>query len=89
MILTLTPLAPDDCLVWLHVAINFGDKLTDEEIIDRQDTVFAQDKWIVESQRPPEIPLDLSAELHIRADKFSVAYRRWISDLGINWGVTR
>ena len=89
MILTLTPLAPDDCLVWLHVAINFGDNLTDEEIIDRQDTVFAQDKWIVESQRPPEIPLDLSAELHIRADKFSVAYRRWISDLGINWGVTR
>ncbi len=89
MMLTLTPLAPDDCLVWLHVAINFGDDLTDDEIIARQDTVFAQDKWIVESQRPHEIPLDLSAELHIRADKLSVAYRRWLSDLGVSWGVAR
>jgi len=89
MLLTLTPLAPDDCLVWLHVAINFGDDLTDAEIIARQDKVFAQDKWIVESQRPAEIPLDLTDELHLRADKFSVAYRRWLSELGVQWGVTR
>ncbi len=89
MMLTLTPLAPDDCLVWLHVAINFGGDLTDDQIIARQDKVFAQDKWIVESQRPAEIPLDLSQELHIRADKLSVAYRRWLSDLGISWGVAR
>ncbi len=89
MMLTLTPLAPDDCLVWLHVAINFGDELTDADIISRQDQVFAQDKWIVESQTPPEIPLDLTDELHIRADKFSVAYRRWLADLGVNWGVSR
>ncbi len=87
MMLTVTPLAPDDCLVWLHVAINFGDDLTDEQIIDRQDKVFAQDKWIVESQRPPEIPLDLTDELHIRADKFSVAYRRWLKSQGLRWGV--
>ena len=89
MMLTLTPLAPDDCIVWLHVAINFGEDLTDEQIIDRQDQVFAQDKWIVESQRPFEIPLNLADELHIRADKFSVAYRRWLSDLGVSWGVAR
>jgi phenylpropionate dioxygenase-like ring-hydroxylating dioxygenase large terminal subunit len=89
MMLTLTPLATDDCLVWLHVAINFGADLTDAQIIDRQNQVFAQDKWIVESQRPVEIPLDLSDELHIRADKFSVAYRRWLSDLGVSWGVSR
>ena len=89
MMLTLTPLAPDDCLVWLHVAINFGGDLTDDQIIARQDKVFAQDKWIVESQRPAEIPLDLSQELHIRADKLSVAYRRWLSDLGISRGVAR
>lgn len=89
MMLTVTPLAPDDCLVWLHVAINFGAELTEAQIIDRQDRVFAQDKWIVESQRPHEIPLNLQDELHIRADKFSVAYRRWLDDLGVTWGVTR
>ena len=87
MMLTVTPLAPDDCLVWLLVAINFGDQVTEQQIIDRQDKVFSQDKWIVESQRPAEIPLDLKDELHIRADKFSVAYRRWLKGMGLKWGV--
>lgn len=87
MMLTITPLAPDDCLVWLHVAINFGDEVTDQQIIERQDQVFAQDKWIVESQRPPEIPLDLKDELHVRGDKYSVAYRRFLAERGITWGV--
>ena len=87
MMLTLTPLAEDDCLVWLLVAINFGDQVTEEQIIARQDEVFAQDKWIVESQRPKRIPLDLNDELHVRVDKYSVAYRRWLKDLGLVWGV--
>ena len=87
MMLTLTPLAEDDCLVWLLVAINFGDQVTEEQIIARQDEVFSQDKWIVESQRPKGIPLDLQDELHVRVDKFSVAYRRWLKDLGLVWGV--
>ena len=89
MLLTVTPLAPDDCLVWLHVAINFGEDLTDAQIIDRQDKVFEQDAWIVGSQRPAEIPLDPRAELHIRADKFSLAYRKWLGELGVVWGVQR
>lgn len=89
MLITLTPLAPDDCIVWLHVAINFGEDLTDDQIIDRQDAVFAQDKWIVESQSPPEISLDLNVDLHIRADKFGVAYRRWLKSLNVDWGVTQ
>ena len=88
MLITLTPLAPDDCVVWLHVAINYGEDLTDAQIIDRQDQVFAQDKWIVESQSPAEISLDLNVDLHIRADKFSVAYRRWLKSLNADWGVT-
>lgn len=87
MMLSATPLAEDDCLVWLLVAINFGDEVTEKQIVDRQDAVFAQDKWIVESQRPAGIPLDLQDELHIRPDKFSVAYRRWLKELGLTWGV--
>lgn len=87
MMLTLTPLEENDCLVWLLVGINFGDQVTEEQIIARQDEVFAQDKWIVESQRPQRIPLDLQDELHVRVDKYSVAYRRWLKDLGLTWGV--
>ena len=87
MMLAATPLTEDSCLVWLFVAINCGDEVTEEQIVDRQDQVFAQDKWIVESQRPAKIPLDLQDELHLRVDKYSVAYRRWLKDLGLTWGV--
>ena len=86
--LTVTPLAPDDCLVWTHVAINFGDQVTEDQIVSRQDKVFAQDKRIVETQRPYEIPLDLREELHVRSDKFCVAYRKWLKDIGVSWGVS-
>ena len=85
--LTVTPVAPDECLVWTHVAINFGGEVTEEQIVSRQDKVFAQDKRIVETQRPQEIPLDLREELHVRSDKYCVAYRKWLKDLGVSWGV--
>ena len=86
--LTLTPLAPDDCIVWLHIAINFGEELTEEQILDRQDRVFSQDKRIVETQRPYEMPLNMREELHVPSDHYGLAYRRWLKELGITWGVT-
>ena len=86
--LTVTPLAPDDCLVWPHIASNFGDEVTDEQIVKRTEAVFTQDKRIVETQRPYEIPLDLREELHVRSDKYCVAYRKWLKDIGVSWGVS-
>jgi hypothetical protein len=41
----------------------------------------------VESQRPEELPIDLSAELHVRgADKVSLEYRRWLIELAKSLG---
>ena len=85
--LTVTPLAPDDCIVWLQVAINFGEELTEEQILARQDKVFNQDKRIVETQRPYEIPLDLREELHAPSDLYLLEYRRWLREMGVTWGV--
>lgn len=48
-----------------------------------------QDQPIVESQRPHRMPLDPRVECHQRADRLSAAYRRWLRDLGLVWGVTR
>ncbi len=45
--------------------------------------VFAEDQRLVESQHPEELPLDLSAELHIRADQMSTAYRKALAALGM------
>ena len=48
-----------------------------------------QDKPIIESQRPHPLPLDLKEELHVRSDKYCVAYRRWLKELGVTWGVSQ
>lgn len=52
-----------------------------------QQTIFGQDKPILENQYPKRLPLDPRAETPIRADKSAIAYRRWLSQKGITYGV--
>lgn len=52
-----------------------------------QQTIFGQDKPILENQYPKRLPLDPRAETPIRADKSAIAYRRWLSGKGITYGV--
>ena len=87
--MAVTPLAEDDCLLWVQIAINYGFDLPEPQILERQDTVYNQDKPIIESQRPHPLPLDLKEELHVRSDKYCVAYRRWLKELGVTWGVSQ
>ncbi len=60
---------------------------TDLSIRMFQQTIFGQDKPILENQFPKRLPLDPRAETPIRADKSAIVYRRWLSDLGITYGV--
>jgi phenylpropionate dioxygenase-like ring-hydroxylating dioxygenase large terminal subunit len=48
--------------------------------------IFAQDKPILENHIPKRLPLDPRAETPIKADKSSIAYRRWLKDKGIVYG---
>jgi phenylpropionate dioxygenase-like ring-hydroxylating dioxygenase large terminal subunit len=48
--------------------------------------IFAQDKPILENQLPKRLPLDLRAEVPVRGDAASVAYRRWLHRLGVTYG---
>jgi len=47
-----------------------------QETLDFNHQVFAEDKAIVESQYPEDLPLDLAAEAHITADKSSLRMQR-------------
>jgi hypothetical protein len=48
--------------------------------------VMEQDRHIVENQKPEELPLDLSEELHLRgSDAGTLAYRRFLRELGVAW----
>ena len=87
--MAVTPLAVDDCLLWVQIAINYGFDLPEPQILERQDMVYNQDKPIIESQRPYPLPLDLKEELHVRSDKYCVAYRRRLKELGVTWGVSQ
>ncbi len=51
--------------------------------------IFGQDVAVVESQRPARLPLDPRAEQHQRADRTSLAYRRWLVARGIRYGTSR
>ncbi len=63
------------------------DVSTRNEIRRFQQGVIAQDKPILENQYPKRLPLDPRAETPIRADRSAIAYRRWLSRLGVTYGV--
>jgi len=58
------------------------DPAKDEEFVEFQRVILEQDRVVVESQRPEELPIDLSEELHIKGvDQVSIDYRRWLLEL--------
>lgn len=69
------------------MAMNYGHEIPMQALIDWQDAIFAQDLPVVESQSPPELPLDPAAEVSMRCDRTAVTYRRWLRDLGMTYGV--
>ncbi len=63
------------------------DVSTMSELRRFQQSVLSQDKPILENQNPKRLPLDPRAETPIRADRAAIAYRRWLSQLGVTYGV--
>jgi phenylpropionate dioxygenase-like ring-hydroxylating dioxygenase large terminal subunit len=79
------PTGPETCRVWIRLAMPDFD--SDEAAMRAfQDAIFAQDRPVVEGQRPRRLPLDPTAELHCAADRSSVAYRRLLRRLGVTFG---
>ncbi|MGA7409767.1 MAG: aromatic ring-hydroxylating dioxygenase subunit alpha [Bryobacteraceae bacterium] len=70
---------------YLYVLRNF--RLSDDELRKRYELdvkIMLQDKVILENQRPEELPLDLSEELHIKGpDAVAIEYRRMLGELGV------
>ncbi|MBT6275607.1 MAG: aromatic ring-hydroxylating dioxygenase subunit alpha [Chromatiales bacterium] len=63
------------------------DQHSASELRDFQLTIFGQDKPILENQLPKRLPLSTDAEVPIRADKASIAYRRWLRERNVRYGV--
>src|SRR5436305_532228 len=85
ILLSVTPHDAVDSTAWMWMCMNYE---TDSSALEYQDRIFAQDRPILESQRPELLPLDLQAELHLRSDRTAIAYRRWLRELGVRTGAS-
>jgi phenylpropionate dioxygenase-like ring-hydroxylating dioxygenase large terminal subunit len=88
LLLVASPMTELACRVWMLTTVEDAD--ADPAAFNAFNAViFDQDITIVESQRPQRLPLDNRAELHQRADKTSLAYRKWLVARGVRYGTSR
>ena len=64
----------------------FDDTTSLTDLIHFQQTIFVQDRSILENQLPRLLPLDPGMEVPTQADLTSVAYRRWLKRAGYTYG---
>lgn len=86
IMLAVRPVAEGKSVAYGVLSFNYDTGTTDEQIVEFQDMIFAQDKPIVENQKPENLPLDLQAELSLRCDRVSIAYRQYLKKLGVTLG---
>jgi phenylpropionate dioxygenase-like ring-hydroxylating dioxygenase large terminal subunit len=55
-----------------------------QDVYDFNQQIFAEDRAVVEAQKPENLPLDPKLEVNIPADRSSVAYRRALRALGLS-----
>ena len=84
--LYICPVDEERSRVWFRLATADFER-DDAALRAFQDTIFLQDRPVLESQQPRRLPLDLRAELHTVADKASSLYRRHLRMRGITFGV--
>ena len=71
------PTTPKLTTMYFFITRNHRLGEADSTFKDFSDTIMDQDRVIVESQRPEEIPTDLKEELHLKVpDASGIAYRR-------------
>ena len=79
------PVEPERSRVWFRMA-GADFESSDDDLRAFQRRIFTQDQPVLESQRPKLLPLS-GHEAHSAADRMSAAYRRWLRDTNIEFGV--
>ncbi len=74
--------------LFVPICRNFDKDFSEEAVKEFNYRVFAEDKEVVEAQCPEDLPLDLTEEVHIRADRTSIEYRKGLAKLGLGRAYT-
>ena len=84
--LAVRPVHETASVAYLASALDYAHDVPQQEFDEFQTHIISQDRPILESQRPARLPLDPRAEVHVRSDRFTSAYRRYLKRLGLRYG---
>ncbi|MFH7029598.1 MAG: Rieske 2Fe-2S domain-containing protein [Heteroscytonema crispum UTEX LB 1556] len=94
-LMLVTPIDEDNSVL-LYLIMWNGSKTLESKILADYDQVIEEDIRILHAQQPTRLPLLspkqintqwLSHEVHVPSDRCTVAYRRWLKELGVTYGV--
>jgi vanillate O-demethylase monooxygenase subunit len=77
------PVDEDRCVGYVTIGRNYDPEQPDSVLQDFEDTIFEQDRQVVESQRPERVPFDLAAEMHLKFDAVAISYRKAMREQGL------
>lgn len=83
-----SPVSARKTQVFALVARDFDHQEPVADLIAFQQKIYAEDQAVVERQNPEDLPIDLTEEVHVRADLTSVTYRRQLAALGLGRSFT-
>lgn len=86
--LFLHPVSETHTRVWFILALS-DHASSDDALRQFQDALFLQDLPILESQRPQRLPLTPGAEVSVVSDRMSLAYRGYLKQQRLRYGVLR
>jgi vanillate O-demethylase monooxygenase subunit len=82
---TACPVTEDRTHLWVLFARDHSFDRPDHEWTDFSIQIWSEDQEVVEEQRPERLPVDLTAEVHLRApDAAGIAYRGLLRDIGLS-----
>ena len=77
------PIDEDHCAGYVTIGRNYDRDQPDSVLQAFEDTIFEQDRHVVESQRPERVPFDLAAEMHLKFDAVAINYRKAMREQGL------
>lgn len=84
--LLVQPMEEDHCCVWGYTLL-LENQTSNTDALHFQQSIFQQDRLILEHQTPRRIPLYDTSETPARADAAAIAYRRWMREAGMRFGI--
>jgi phenylpropionate dioxygenase-like ring-hydroxylating dioxygenase large terminal subunit len=79
------PISKNKCRGYCIIGRNYNHDEPDTVLQEFEQVIFDQDKRIVESQRPEQVPFDFAEELHLKFDAVAMNYRKLMKKFKLDY----